>query len=152
MIKIKLNLFESIVGAIILPNIAISFTTISLIVSLIVKQKPVVYKGILIAYITCFVVMISAVIICFIANKKSTKEFIINDREITFLGHKYKIDQVESCEYYVCKWYAIPVAFIYKQQAAGLITFILNSGKKIQFHIFYKDYLRLKNIFEIKLK
>ena len=148
MVKIKLNLFESVVGAILLPNIGLFFTTLLLIISLIVKQEPIIYKGILISYIVCLSLMFITLIICFLVNKKSTKEFIINNNEIKFLNHMYLVDQVNFCEYYACKWYALPIALIYKQQTAGLITFKFNSGEKIQFKIFYKDYLKLKNKFK----
>lgn len=148
MVKIKLKLFESIVGAILLPNIGFCFTTIFLIISLIVKQDPIIYKGILISYIIFVSLMFITIVICFLVNKKSTKEFILNNNEIEFLNHKYGINQVSSCEYYVCKWYTLPIAIIYKHQAAGLITFKFNSGEKIQFKIFYKDYLKLKNKFQ----
>ncbi len=148
MVKIKLKLFESIVGAILLPNIGLFFTTLLLIISLIVRQELIVYKGILISYIVCLSLMIFTVVICFLVNKKSTKEFILKDNEIEFLNHTYLIDQVSSCEYYECKWYALPIALIYKQQVAGLIIFKFNSGEKIQFKIFYKDYLKLKNKFK----
>lgn len=148
MVKIKLKFFESIVGAILLPNIGLFFTTVLLIISLIVKQEPIIYKGILISYIVCLSLLFITLIICFLVNKKSTKEFIINNNEIKFFNHKYLVDQVYFCEYYACKWYALPIALIYKQQAAGLITFKFNSGEKIQFKIFYKDYLKLKNKFK----
>lgn len=148
MVKIKLKLFESIVGAILLPNIGLFFTTLLLIISLIVKQEPIVYKEILISYIACISLMGLTITICFLLNQKSTKEFILNNNEIEFLNHRYGIDQISSCEYYVCKWYALPIALIYKQQAAGLITFKFNFGEKIQFKIFYKDYLKLKNKFK----
>ena len=145
MLKIKLKLFDSIVGAILLPNIGLGFTTVLLIISLIVKQDPIIYKGILVSYIVCLSLMFFTITLCFIANKNSTKEFILDNDEITFLNRKYPTGQVSSCEYYVCKWYALPIALIYKQQAAGLITFKFNSGEKIQFKVFYKDYLKLKN-------
>ena len=148
MVKIKLKLFESIVGAILLPNIGLFFTTLLLIISLIVKQEPIVYNGILISYIACLSLMGLTITICFLLNQKSMKEFILNNNEIEFLNRRYGIDQISSCEYYVCKWYALPIALIYKQQAAGLITFKFNSGEKIQFKIFYKDYLKLKNKFK----
>ncbi len=148
MVKIKLNLFESIVGAILLPNIGIFFTTILLIISLIVKQDPIMYKDILVSYIICFSLLFFSISICLLANKRSTKEFVLNNNEIEYLNQKYEIDQVSSCEYYVCKWYALPIAIIYKQQVAGLITIKFNSGEKIQFKILYKDYLKLKNKFK----
>jgi len=123
------------------------FTTLLLIISLIVKQEPIVYKGILISYIVCLLLMVLTITICFFANKKSTKEFILFNDEIEIFHNKYRIEQVSFCEYYVCKWYALPIALIYKQQAAGLMTFKLNSGEKFQFKIFYKDYKKIKNKF-----
>ena len=130
MVKIKLKLFESIVGALLLPNIGLLFTMLLSIISLIVKQEPIIYKGILISYIVFLSLLIFTLVICFLVNKKSTKEFALKDSEIEFLNHKYLIDQVSSCEYYVCKWYALPIALIYKHQAAGLITFKFNLVKK----------------------
>lgn len=147
MVKIKLKLFESIVGAILFPNIGLFFTTILLIISLIVKQEPIVYKGILISYIACLSLMILTITICFFVNNKSTKEFVLINDEIEIFDHKYRIEQVISCEYYVCKWYALPIAIIYKQQLAGLIIFKLDSDEKIQFKILYKDYQKIKNKF-----
>ena len=144
MVKIKLRLFESIVGAILIPNIGLCFTTILLIISLMFRQEPIIYKGVIISYIICISLMLITIVICFLVNNKSKKEFTLNNDEIEFLNRKYSINQVSSCEYYVCKWYALPIAIIYKQQAAGLITFKFNSGEKIQFKIFYKDYLQIK--------
>lgn len=145
MVKIKMKLFESIVGAILLPNIGLVFTTILLIISLLVEQNPVVYKGIAISYFICLTLMVFTIAVCTLVNKKSTKELILYDDEFEFLNKKYSLNQISFCEYYVCKWYAIPIAFIYKQQVAGLITFKLYTGEKFQFKIFYKDYLKLKN-------
>ena len=153
MVKIKMNLFESIVCAIILPNVGFILTTILLIISLIIKQDLIVYKGIIISYIICFLLIIVSVIICFLVNEKSKKEFILCNGEITVFNHTYAITQISSCEYYVCKWYALPIVFIYKQQVGGLIVFRFNNGKVIQFKILYKDYLKIKNeIHNIVLK
>ena len=77
MVKIKLKLFESIVGAILFPNIGIFVTTVLLIISLVVKQDPIINKGILISYITCFSLMIFTIIICLVSNNKSTKYFVL---------------------------------------------------------------------------
>ncbi len=145
MVKIKLNLFEAIVGAVLLPNIGFVFTTFFLIMSLLVKQSVVVYKGIIISYVACLALMIFSITACALANKKSTKEFILYDNEFKFLDQMYSIEKIRFCEYYVCKWYVIPIACIYKQQAGGLMTIKLNTGEKIQFKLFYKDYLKLKN-------
>ena len=145
MIRIKLNLFESIVVATILPNGGFILTTIALIISLIVKQDRVVYKGIMISYIVCSVLLMFSVFICILVNSKSKKEFILYEDKFKFLDREYSIDQIRFCEYYVCKWYFVPIAFIYKQQVGGLICIKLNTGEKIHFKIFYKDYLRLKN-------
>ena len=146
MLRIKLNWFESIVVAIILPNIVFLFTTIILILSLIVEQKTIVYTGILISYVSCLVLLILSILIVFLFNKNSKKEFILYDDKFRFLQHEYWLNQISLCEYYVCRWYAIPIAFVYKQQVAGLLYIKLNTGEKIQFKIFFKDYLRLKKI------
>lgn len=127
-----------------LPNIGFIMTTIILIVSLIVKQKQAVYKGIAITYLICFVLGLLLVFVCFLVNLKSKKEFIIFDEKFEFLQQQYLIEQIASCEYYVCKWYQLPIAFIYKEQAAGLMDIKLISGEKIQFKVFYNDYLKLK--------
>ncbi len=82
-----------------MPNIGLLFTTLLLIISLIVEQEPIVYKRILISYIVCLSLMVLTIAICFLTNHKSTKEFILNDSEIEFLNHKYQIEQVSSCEY-----------------------------------------------------
>lgn len=145
MVKIKLNLFESVVGAILFPNIGFAFATLFLTISLIVKQEPIVYKIIAAVYIACALLMLISLLICLLLNRKSTKELIISNEDISFLGRKYLIDQISSCEYYVSKWYSLPIAFIYKQQAAGLFIIKFNSGEKIQFKIFYKEYLKLKD-------
>ena len=130
MVKIKINLFESIVGAIFLPNIGLFFTTVLLVVSMIVKQEPIVYTILLVSYVVCLFVMFFTVAVCFLASKKSNKEFVLKNDEIEFLARRFKTDQVCYCEYHKCRWYAIPIAFIYKQQVAGLITFEFNSGEK----------------------
>lgn len=153
MVKIKLDFFESVVATLMLPNIGFVMATIILIVSLIVKQKATVYKGIAILFLICFVLGVLMVLVCFLISLKSKKEFIIYDDKFEFLQHQYLIEQIISCKYYVCKWYQVPIAFIYKEQAAGLIDIKLISGEKIQFKVFYNDYLKLKkhinNIIEI---
>ena len=145
MIRIKLNLFESIVVAIMLPNMGFVATTFLSIVSLIVKQDPIVYKGIAISYVVCFVLLILAIAFCIFISKKSKRELVLCGERLKFLKREYSIEQVISCKYYVCKWYAMPIAFVYKQQAAGLIDIKLNTGESIRFKILYKDYLKLKN-------
>ena len=43
--------------------------------------------------------MVFMVAIYLLTNNKSTKYFILNDKEIKFLNQKYEIDQVGYCEY-----------------------------------------------------
>ena len=145
MIKIKVNLFESILAAIFLPNLGFVCLTLFLICSLIFGQESSDYTGILIAYISCLLLMILSLIICFVVNAMSSKVFILNNDEFEYLNRKYQTNEIRYCTYYECKWYTVPIAIIYKQQRAGLIRFKLNSGQKILFRIFYRDYLKLKN-------
>lgn len=145
MVKIKLNLFESIIVAITLPNAGFVLNTFVLLISLVVKQEQIVYNGITIAYIAYLILMVVMVVSCFLINVKSKKEFFLNCDRFVFLHREYSIEQIVSCEYYVCKWYAIPIAFVYKQQAGGLFVIKMETGEKIMFKIFFKDYLKLKN-------
>ena len=64
MVKIKLNFFESVVGAILWPNIGYAFATAFLIISLIVNQEPIVYKMIVLAYIASTLLMVISLLIC----------------------------------------------------------------------------------------
>ena len=141
MVKIKIHLFESVVTALMLPNSVFFIATMLLIVSLIVEQEQVVYQNIMLAYIISFILGIFLVSICFLINMKSKKEFVICDGKFRFLQNEYLIKQIVSCRYYVCKWYHIPIACL---DGRGLIVIKLDSGKKIQFQIFYKDYQKLK--------
>ena len=145
MIKIKTNLFESLAAAFILPTLVFVITTVLLIISLFTAQEQSVYRVILIAYAATFFVLAFSIAACVLISKRNGKEFIVYDGEFEFLNHKYSIGQIRYCEYYVCKWYALPIVFFYKKQAAGLIVFKLDSGKKIQFKILYRDYLKIKN-------
>lgn len=145
MLKIKLNLFESICGAVFLSNIGYFSITMILIIALIGQNDALVYKGIFTAYIICLSLMVFAIAVCFLANIKSKREFILYDDSFEYIGKKYLINQISYCEYYVCKWYSIPIIFIYKQQVGGLFTIKLDTGLKINLNIFYKDYLKLKN-------
>lgn len=144
MVKIKLNLFEGIVGAILLPNIGFIFTTIALIISLIKEQQDIVYTGIIFSYIVCFIILIFSVSICFFVNKKSKKEVTFHEKHFTFINDNVNYNEIKYCEYYVCKWYAIPIAYVYKQQIGGLIIIETEKGEKYSFKIFYKDYLKIK--------
>lgn len=146
MIKIKTNLFESVVGTIFLPNIGLVCTTIMLIISLLFKQKPIVYQCIIVSYFTCLFLMFFSLLLCFFINKKSKKELVFNDGLFQYMNSIYSVAQISFREYYACKWYLIPIAFIYKQQAAGLLSMKFNDGEQIQVKIFYRDYLALRKV------
>lgn len=148
MFKIKLNLFEGVFLATVLPNIGLIFTTLALIISLIKEQKEVVYKGIIWAYVVCLLLLVISLSICFFINKKSKKEVVFYEKYMAYINEKVNYNAIIYCEYYVCKWYAIPLAYIYKQQMGGLIIIETNNGKKYSFKIFYKDYLKIRKLIE----
>ena len=148
MIKIKLNLFELIVGLLFIPNIGIIFITILLIISLIIKQKPIVYKVIIISYIILFIIITLSLLICMLVSKKSKNEFRLFEDRMEYNGREYLIEEVQYCEYYVCKWYMVPFAFAYNEQLAGLIVVKFKKGEQLQFKTFYKNYLKIKNKIE----
>jgi hypothetical protein len=143
-VKIKLNLFEGIVACTIFPNIGFIFTTLFFFISLIFKQKPIIYKGIAVSYVLCLFILLLSMAICYMVNNKSEKEFVLLNDRFVFLKEQFYTNQITSCTYYVCKWYTVPFAFLYKQQLAGLIEIKLNTGKTLKFKIFYKDYIKLK--------
>ncbi|MBQ8371349.1 MAG: hypothetical protein IJX38_00205 [Clostridia bacterium] len=146
MTKIKLSLFEGIFACTILPNIGLIFNTALLIISLAVKQEPVVYKAIIIAYICCIALLVISLLLCFAVVRKSKNELVSDGDSFTVSGVTYSIQNIASCEYYVCKWYAIPIAFIYKQQAAGLLSIKMQSGEKLNCKIMYRDFLKIKKV------
>lgn len=144
MLKIKTNLFESVVACVFFPSIGVFFTTFLLILSLFFDSNMVFSKSIWISYIACLLLLILSLSICFITNKRSKKELILYEDRFEYMQHSYLMSEICSCKYYVCKWYTIPIAFLYKQQVAGLFEMKLTQNKTIQLKIFYKDYLKLK--------
>lgn len=151
--KIKQNLLESIVGSIFLPNTGLFLTTIILIISLMVKQDQNVYLGIFISYISCVSLMIFSLIICFLVNVNSPNEILINYKEIIINHQIFEINKINSCEYYVCRWYALPIYPLYKQQAGGLVTIKFENEDEVYFKVLYRDYLIIKKyIKDITLK
>ena len=125
MVKIKLELFESIVGAILLPNIGLVFTTIFLFISLIVGQNPTVYQWIVIFYVLCLILLIVAILTCLVVNWKSKREFIVHDNN--------------SFEVFNRKYFILPLneRFIYQNTSAykNGKSSPLKKGKELVFFI-----------------
>ena len=147
MFKVKLNLFDGVFLATVLPNIGLIFTTFALIISLIKEQKEEVYKGIISVYVVCLLLLAISLSICFFINKKSKKEVVFYEKYMSYINENVNYNEIIYCEYHVCKWYAIPLAYIYKQQIGGLIIIKTNNGK-YSFKIFYKDYLKIRKLIE----
>lgn len=53
--------------------------------------------------------------------------------------------EIRKCEYFICKWFFIPISMIYKSQQGGLVRIITENNEKIIFKILYKDYKLLKS-------
>ena len=145
MVKINLKLFDDLVACTILPSIGLFFTTLFLIVSLIIKQKTIVYIIIAISYLICILLLLLSILLCLIINQNRKKDLILNNRNFVIFNEMYDYDQILWSQYHVCKWYAIPIAYIYKQQVGGLFEMRLKNGKKIKFKVLYCDYRKLKN-------
>ena len=144
MLKIKTNLFETVLVCSLLPNLILVFNTFLLTISIFVPQEDIVYKAIILSYICCIGLFLILLLMYLLITKYGKKQIIFFEQDFEYENKKYKLEEIYSCEYYVCKWYAIPFVFLYKQQMAGLLEIRLKSCKKIQFRIFYKDYLKLK--------
>ena len=145
MVKINLNLFDHIVTCTIIPNVGVIFTTLFLIVSLFVQQKPIVYTVIGISYLIFALLLIIPILLCVIISPKNNNMLILNSSVFIIFGKTYDYDQITWSKYYVCKWYAMPIIFIYKKQLGGLFEMRLKNGEKIKFKIVYRDYLKLKS-------
>ena len=141
---IKLNRFEAVAACTFLPTVGLILTTLFSLFSLFVRQSSIVYKAIVISYIACITLLVVSLLICELAIRKSKKEFVLFETEFKYINTMYQISQIESCTYYVCKWYAIPFVYVYKHQLGGLINIRLDDGRRIKFNVLYKDYLKIK--------
>lgn len=152
MIKIKTKLFEKIVACTIFPNIGFLLSTIILIISLVKKQDVIVYQSVGISYVVCIALLILSIILCFIITQKSKDEMMIDTEKIVYKNKTYQINQIKSCDYYLCKWYCIPVAFIYKQEQGGLFYIKFITGETIEVRIFYSDYKKINKIMNVNIR
>lgn len=151
--KIKIDLFEKVTCCTLLPGGGIAIATALLIFSLITKQDPVVYKGIVIIYVGAVLMFGISLSATLLFSKRTKMYMVISEGKIEYSGRTYFIDNITNCVYYVCKWYAIPLFTVYKQQAGGLMTIKFNDGNLIAIKIFYKDYLQIRQyIRDIELK
>lgn len=147
MIKIKLGLFNGIEVSFILPEIGFVLTTLLGIISVCVPQDNIVYIAIGFSYLACVIILCLSLAICFLISIKSKNELLLNDNTFVFKSKTYRYDQVTLTKYYVCKWYAIPIAYFYKQQVGGLVEVKLVDGEKLNFSVMYKDFLKIEKKF-----
>ncbi len=145
MIKIKLNLFEGIFLSSIIPTFGFVFNTFILILCLFKRQDDIVYKCIMLSYIAYLFMFMLFTFICYMIIRIKKKELIIFDDKLSFSDKTYDINDISYCEYCKCKWYFIPILYVYKQQSGGLFTIRFYNGKKISFRIFYSDFVKIKN-------
>ena len=145
MLKIKLNLFESVMCCILIPNTVLFFNTILLIISLFVKQQQKIYDTMIMVYIISILSLIILLFLCFTFIKKSKSEIIFNEDTFVFHNKEFYLEDISHCKYYVCKWYLLPLAFIAKSEQAGLVEIRMNNNEKIRFKVLYKDYKKIKH-------
>ena len=143
--RISLSLFESIMCCTLIFNVVFFPTTFFLVISIINPQPFVVYQSLVVAYIACFLFLTCALLVCNVVGKREKHTLILLDKTFTIHGQSYDYDSIRYAEYFVCKWYAIPLAPlpIYKGGCGGLVKIRLNTGRKILFKILYHDYLKL---------
>ena len=145
MVKIKTGLFEAIACCTILPSAGVIFTTLIAIISLIGKQINNVGIIIGISYAVCVVIFVLSLVICFIYHHFSKNELVIDNEKIVYQGKEYPVEDIYSCTYYKCRWYAIPLIYFYKQQQGG--TFVISFEEEdITVQIRYCDYKKIQKI------
>ena len=145
MLKIKLNLFESVLGCILFPCGALFLNTIILVISLFVKQKREVYNTIALVYVISILTLVILLMLCFIFIKKSKNEITFDEDTFVFQNKTFYLENISHCKYYVCKWYLLPLAFIAKSEQAGLVEIRMNNNEKIRFKVLYKDYKKIRH-------
>ena len=153
MVKIKLGLFEGVFACTIFPNIGLIFTTLILIIAAI-AQDMVILPYLWVSYLVCISLLGISLIICAITSFFSKSELVLDKGIVYIKNATYRYDQILKAEYYVWKWYAIPFLGFY--QVGGSIKLKIKKEeimKTIEFKVFYKDYLKIKekipNIAEI---
>lgn len=144
--KIYINLFEKIFCCTLFPFTMCIIDTIVLVISIIQPQEKRVYCGIALVYIISLLILVLSLGIVYFIEKRCGKKMIINNGKIELDDTSYLIDDITSCVYYSCKWYLIPFLVLYKRQVGGLIEIKFVDNSSIKEKIFYKDYLKLKEV------
>lgn len=146
MIKIKCGMFEFLVVACFYFELIMFFE----IPFMILTIKYDVIHYLFLSLIVCLglvLFLFVIFIICMIYNRRKRKTIII-DNEINIFkiyNEEFKISDINTVKYYKCKWYFIPIGLVYKHPVAGLMVIVTNDAKEFSEHIFYKDYIKLKN-------
>lgn len=143
MIKIKLNLFAGVACCFSLLSAGFIFATLLLIVA-IIGQDEYGLLTVLKIYAVCislFVVLLLLFLTCIHNTKKC---LIVTDKIFKVNGFTYDLNSIIYCEYYVCKWYAMPILYFYKQEMGGSFNIKMSNGEEFHFYIMYHDFLKIK--------
>ncbi len=60
-------------------------------------------------------------------------------------------NDILSVNYCICKWYALPILYFYKQQSGGELN-IVTQDKTYSMRILFNDYKKLSKYFQIETK
>ncbi len=60
-------------------------------------------------------------------------------------------NDILSVNYCICKWYALPILYFYKQQSGGELN-IVTQDKTYSMRILFSDYKKLSKYFQIETK
>lgn len=148
--KIRPYLFEFVCGFTFICNVSLIFVCFIGVLTIGNNNN---LKYFMISVIVMIVIILSSILIILISlfvSKNSKKNIVIDNNVLAYNGEKYNCSCL-SFKYYSCKWYAIPIFYIYKSGRSGLIEIYFNDERIITITGFYSDYLKLKNVIKDSL-
>ncbi len=144
--KIKLYLFESLIVAVLPFSLILLFAMFFLLLFVCTGAG---FNIALKLFFVAMAVLGMGVTMCFIVAHYS--RFCLHLKEELFeiqnrnKKTSYKYEDVESAEYFVIKWYMLPLFFLYKSGRGGQLHFKFKNGQRIVISVLYNDYIRIKS-------
>ncbi len=148
--KIRPYLFELVCGFTLICNVSLIFVCCIGVFTIVNNNN---LKYFMISVNVMIVIILSSIFIILVSlfvSKNSKKNIVIDNNVLAYNGEKYDCSCL-SFKYYSCKWYAIPIFYIYKSERGGLIEISYNAERIMVFKGFYSDYLKLKNVIKDSL-
>lgn len=144
--KIKLYLFESLIVAVLPFSLFLLFAMFFLLLFVCTGAG---FNIALKLFFVSMAVLGMGVTMCFIVAHYSRFCLYLKEERFEIQNRNkktsYKYEDVESAEYFVIKWYMLPLFFLYKSGRGGQLHFKFKNGQRIVISVLYNDYIRIKS-------